>query len=170
MPVILKINLTGGPGLIDALQRKGPRIVQVLTSKLNALLFTLQSYIVSEKLSGQMLKRGTGALSASVRIIPAEFNATNIIGGIESSGGPAFYGKFFEIESAGGTGGTKAHTIMAVKARALRFVMGGEVYFRKSVLHPGFAARPFMTSSLAENAEAIKSELQAALDKEILEP
>lgn len=166
----LEIKLTGGPELIDALEHKGPRIVQVLMSKVNALLFQLQSYIVGQKLSGQMLQRRSGKLAGSIRAVPAILDGANIVGSVEGAGGPAFYGKFFEVESAGGTGGTKAHPIFAVKARALRFIWHGNVHFAKSVQHPGFAARPFMTTSLMENAEKIRTELQAALDKEVQAP
>jgi hypothetical protein len=167
MADLLRITLEGGPQLVDAMQRKGPRITQVLMTKITAAMIMLSSYIVGQKLSGQMLKRRSGKLAGSVRAIPAEIEGTSIIGAVEAGGGPAFYGKFFELESAGGTGGTKPHQIMAVKARALRFVMGGKVYFRKSVQHPGFAARPFMTTSLTENAEKIQTDLQTALNEEI---
>jgi hypothetical protein len=170
MASLLEIKLTGGPELIDAMQRKGPRIVQVLMSKVNALLFQLQSFIVGQKLSGQMLQRRTGKLAGSIRAVPAILDGASITGSVEGAGGPAFYGKFFEVETAGGTGGTRAHQITAVKARALRFLWHGNVHFAKSVQHPGFAARPFMTSSLLENADKIRTELQAALDKEVQAP
>lgn len=164
---VLRITINVPKPVMEA---KGPRIVQVLATKLTALMIQLQSYIIGQKLSGQMLHRRIGVLAGSIRAIPAIFEGTTIRGAVEGAGGPAFYGKFFELESAGGTGGTKAHAIVAVKARALRFVMGGQIYFRKSVQHPGFAARPFMSTSLTENAADIEAQLNAAVSQVIQEP
>lgn len=170
MAELLKITLQGGPELVAAIQKKGPRIIEVLRTKITAAMIQLSSYIISQKLHGQMLQHRSGKLAGSIRAIPAVFEGASIIGSVEGGGGPAFYGKFFELESAGGTGGTKPHAIFAVKARALRFVMGGNIHFAKSVQHPGFAARPFMTTSLSENADKIQTDLQAALDAEIQKP
>ncbi len=155
---ILNISFTTRPEVITALQTKGTRIVQVLTVQLNKLMFMLQSYIAGQKLSGQVLKVQTGVLRASVRAIPATLEGTNILAGVESSGGPSWYGKIHEY------GGSHAYSIVAVKARALRFVMGGRVVFAKRVLHPAIAARPFMRPSLEENADQIRAELNAAIN------
>ena len=40
--------------------------------------------------------------------------------------------------------GTRPHVISAVRAKFLRFTIGGTTYFRRSVYHPGTAPRPFM--------------------------
>lgn len=161
---MLKITLSGGEKLIEALKTKPVTIVSVLTGKLNALLFQLQSYIVSKKLSGQVLHRRTGVLSGSVRVIPATVAGASIIGGVEAAGGPAFYGAIHEL------GGTSSYQIVAVKARALAFMVNGKKIFATRVTHPAIKARPFMSTSLAENAENIKTELQAALDVELSKP
>jgi hypothetical protein len=158
---ILKIDLTGGPELVDALQRKGPRVLQVLATKLSGLMLMLESK-VKMKLSGQVLKVRTGVLRASVHAIPVQVQGNTIVGAIESSGGPAMYGRFLEY-------GSRPHEIFAVKARALRFVVGGKVRFAKMVAHPGTAPHSFMQSSLNESADSIRTALQAALNKVIAE-
>lgn len=157
--------------LVESLRAKGPNIVRILMTKVNSLMIQLQSYIVAEKLSGQYLKRRTGKLAGSIRFIPATLEGTKIIGAVEGAGSASWYGKLYEYETAGGTGGVPhSWEIVATNARALNFVMSGRDVFVKSVTHPGLALRPFMTDSLNENADRIAGELQAAIDEEINQP
>jgi hypothetical protein len=169
---VLRISFNGSDErLIAALRSKPGAIFRVLTTKLSALMFQLQAKIVTEKLSGQFLNRQRGKLAGSVRALPTVQEGSKIIGGIEGGGSTAFYGKFYELESAGGTPyrGT-AWTIMATKARALRFVVGNKVAFAKSVTHPPGVVKPFMSSTMTENEEMIRAELQAALEGELEKP
>lgn len=46
--------------------------------------------------------------------------------------------------------GTRAHT------HTLRFLVGGEVLYRKMVKHPGTAPRPFMTEARRKGQEAVE--------------
>lgn len=46
--------------------------------------------------------------------------------------------------------GTRPHTIRPKKAKALRFVVGGQVVYAKLVHHPGTKARPFLDRALRE--------------------
>ncbi len=162
---MLNISFEGSDvRVVEVLQSKGPQIIQVLTTKLNQLMLQLRSYIVSSKLSGQYLKRRTGILAGSVNVVPATFQGTQIVAGVEAGSGPAFYGKFYEEISAGGTGGTAAFQVFATKARALAFMMDGKRVFARSVMHPAMATRPFMTSALEEKAAEIEAGLRAAVD------
>lgn len=45
-------------------------------------------------------------------------------------------------------GGTKRHRIRARRAKYLRFEVGGEVLFRKEVMHPGTKANNFLRRAL----------------------
>jgi hypothetical protein len=147
--------------LIASLKAKAPQLIQVLTSKLTALMAQLQRYIVTQKLSGQVLKRRTGILAGSVTLIPIKVQGNRILGGIDAAAGPAFYGNVHEY------GGEKEYPITAVKARALAFMVDGKKVFAKSVRHPALMARPFMSTSLAEQSAAIQEQLQAALISEV---
>lgn len=158
---ILKFSLAGGQELVRTLRAKPLRVYQVLSTKMNALLYQLSSYIASQKLSGQVLKRQSGILAASIRVIPATSQGGRIRGFVEGGGSSAFYGNFHEY------GVNKSWAIIATKQRALRFMVDGKVTFAKSVVHGPLAARPFMSPSLAENQESIREQLQAALDAEI---
>src|SRR6266850_252537 len=104
---MLKISFLDGSDtrLVQQLRAKGPNIIAVLIGKLNELMIQLQSYIVTQKLSGQSLRRRTGVLAGSIRYIPATLEGTKIVGGVQGAGGPAWYGKLYEYTSAGGTGG-----------------------------------------------------------------
>jgi hypothetical protein len=44
--------------------------------------------------------------------------------------------------------GSRPHVIRARRRKALRFVVNGRVYFRRSVLHPGTRGSGFLTRSL----------------------
>src|SRR5258708_833231 len=96
--LMLKISFLGGSDQrrVEGLRPKGRVIIQVLMTKLNALIFILQSYIVPQKLSGQVLNRRTGVLAGSVREIPAVLEGTKIVAAVEAAGGPAFYGAVHE--------------------------------------------------------------------------
>lgn len=157
--------------LVEGLRTKGPTIVQVLMSKLNELMIQLQSYIVAQKLSGQKLVRRSGKLAGSIRYIPAVLEGTTIKGAVEGAGGPAWYGKLFEDEDAGGTGGVPhPWQITATKARALSFMVSGKRVYAVRVTHPPMAARPFMSPALEENAVDIETQLRVALDEELSRP
>ena len=161
---LLEIKLKSDPQkLVAALRAKPLAIVNALESRLNAVLMQLASYIVGRKLSGQMLARRTGILAGSVHTEPAKTVGTQSIGKVVAGEGPAFYGTILES-------GSRAHQIFAVKARALAFVTNGKQVFARSVFHPGIAARPFMRTSLEENAVDIRAQLQAALDAELKRP
>jgi hypothetical protein len=157
MPDTLKITMQNDATLIAKLRAAGPRIIQVITNKMNALMFLLEGKIKSEKLSGQVLQRRSGILSGSVRAIPAALEGTNIVGGVTAGGGAAMYASVQEY------GGTHAYPVFAVKARALAFLMDGKQVFAKRVMHPPLPARSYMRSSLEENSAKIKSELQQSI-------
>jgi hypothetical protein len=78
-----------------------------------------------------------------------------------AGGGPAFYGAVHEF------GGNHAYPIVATKARALAFMQHGRQVYAKSVMHPPARQRAFMGPTLAENAEFIRSELEATLREEM---
>ena len=116
--------------LLVKLQGMSPRLTAVLGTKLRALMFMLQSKIVSEKLSGQVLHRRTGILAGSVRALPVTVAGDTISSGVASNSEPAFYGRIHEV------GGSRAYQVMATKSRALAFMMNGKQVVAKSVIRP----------------------------------
>lgn len=59
--------------------------------------------------------------------------------------------------------GAQAHAITAQNARALKFVTGD---FRKSVFHPGFAARPFLRPAKDQAGDAARRKFAQRLEQE----
>jgi hypothetical protein len=156
----LEFSISGDKELVRWLKEKGPRIAQVLTSRVNILLRSLAAYIIQEKLSGQVLEKRTGTLQRSVTWTRAQYSGGRITGGsVQAGGGPAFYGSIHEF------GGDRAYQIMAVRGRALRFISGGETVFRQSVTHPRIKTRSFFFSSVREYMSEFNSELQDAVNE-----
>ena len=148
-----------------ALKSRPQEIVSALTGRLNRVMTMLASYIVREKLSGQILRRRTGILAGSVHAVPATIQGTQIIGKVVAGEGPSnLYAAVHEY------GGSRAYEIMSVKSRALAFMMDGRMRFFSRVNHPATMARPFMAPSLQENESSIREQLQQALDEELERP
>ncbi len=160
---LLRISLKSDPRkLVDALRRKPEEIVFALRNSLNSALLMLERFIKTQKLSGQVLHRRTGALANAVHTNLARVEGRTIRGEVTAAGSPAsLYGRVFEV------GGSGAYPILSVRARALKFVSGGETIFRKQVMHPQQMMRAFMRPSAEENAASIREQLQAALDAEL---
>lgn len=158
---MLKITLTGGERLIERLRTAPQRLLSVMATRLNIEMVRLQSKIVTEKLSGQVLHRRTGKLAGSIRVEPTTVEGTQLTASVLGAGGPAFYGAYHE------EGVSHAWQITAVNARALHFVSGGRDVYARSVMHPPLAMRAFMKPALEESAAGMKERLQAALDEEL---
>jgi hypothetical protein len=141
---------------VENLRANSDKILAALMDELNSLMLQLQSTIVGEKLHGQVLQQRTGKLAASIRVVPATLSGTELSASVEGGGGPAYYGKFLEY-------GTEPYDIVPVNAKALAFMMNGEMVFTRLVHHPGLPERSFMRSSLDEFQETIVQSLQATL-------
>ena len=69
---------------------------------------------------------------------------------------------FSGLESAGYVhNGTQPHDIWATRARALRFVLNGQIIYAKHVKHPGTTANPFFERA----ADRIKSDLPSLFSR-----
>ena len=79
-----------------SLRAKGPRIVQALKLRMDALMIKLQGYIQSQKLEGQVLHHRTGHLTGSIRAMPAVQEANTLTAEVLGGGGPIFYARIHE--------------------------------------------------------------------------
>jgi phage gpG-like protein len=133
-------------------------VQDALLDQADALRGALEDRI-QQKLSGEVLQARSGALAASI-ISSIENDESETSVSISSTGVP-----YAAIQEFGGK--TAAHAIVAVKAKALAFSMGGEQIFAKSVHHPGsiIPARSYLGSSLSEMSDEIEIGFkQAVLD------
>src|SRR5271165_3868165 len=105
---MLKIKLTGGDRLIEALKNKPSTIRSIVSMKMTALMYQLATFILAKKLTGSPLQTRTGKLAASVNVVPTSIQGEKITGAVEaaSESGPGFYGQFHE------KGGRSAYQIM----------------------------------------------------------
>lgn len=131
-------------------------VQDALLGQADALRGALEDRI-QQKLSGEVLETRSGALAASI-ISSIENDGSDISVSISSTGVP-----YAAIQEFGGK--TAAHDIVAVKAKALAFSMGGEQMFAKSVHHPGstIPARSYLGSSLSEMSDEIESGFKQAI-------
>ena len=127
-----------------------------LTRKITALRLMLEAR-VKMKLSGEVLNVRTGALRQSI-FSETVATESEIAGQIASSGDV----KYARIHEFGGT--TVPHDIFPRKGQALKFMVGAETVFAKSVRHPGsvMPERNFMRSALAEMKDEIVAEITKA--------
>ena len=140
---------TNGSDLSVALRARGLSLVPNMIDAMNKESIGLASYIVENKLSGQVLNRRSGKLIASTQPIPAYMDGTSIKAGVESAGGEAWYGKIHEF------GGI--FTYLRPKRKH-----GFGTY---TTLH--FAERSFMRSSASEQGEGIIDRLSAVMKQQV---
>ena len=114
---------------------------------------------IKRNLSGDVLATRSGALLNSIST-DLEDDGSDVTVTAESSGVP--YAAILEYG-----GKTSAHEIVATKAKALSFIVGGEQRFAKVVHHPGATIRAYgyMGGALA----ALKDEIRSGLKDAVLE-
>ena len=112
---------------------------------------------IQRKLSGEILQIRSGALAASISsAIGNDEGGTS--GSISSAGVP-----YAAIQEFGGK--TAAHDIIAVKAKALAFRVGGDKVFARVVHHPGstIPSHSYFGSALMEMHDEIESGFKQAI-------
>jgi phage gpG-like protein len=153
---MLSISAEGLDALQARLDGYPAALASGLAERANSLAGALVDKVKYEKLAGEVLNAGSGALSAS---IAAEISSE----GEEISATVGSYGevKYAAIQEYGGR--TAAHEILPDKAQALAFLAGGAMHFARRVEHPGsmIPERSYLRSSLEEMASDIESSLAA---------
>jgi len=155
---MLSISLQGDQALIAKIGRMPDSLYRAMKAKLLALALKLQRKIVTEKLSGQVLHKRTGALASSIDhkwISESKNNLIIAVGSLKSV-------PYAAIHEFGGT--TRPHIIEPVKAEVLAFVAGGKQRFAKIVHHPGskIPERSYIRSSLEEMKDEIVEGIKEA--------
>lgn len=155
---MITVALVGDRKVVAQLKAIPVAVAVQLLAKVYSISIMLQSYIRSDKLSGQVLNVRSGALRRSIN-----FKVTNdgkeVTGTVFSSGDVKYAG----IHEFGGT--TKPHVILPRKAEALAFMFAGKMQFAKKVNHPGsvMPERSFMRSALSDKQQEISLQLKEAV-------
>lgn len=156
---MFKIELKGDQELIARIDAAPENFRREMTKEVTAILLLLEGHIKNNKLSGQVLHVRSGDLRRSVHaVLPVTQTARGVMGRVAQSGDV----KYGAIHEFGGV--TSPHDIVATKAKALAFMMGGKQVFFKKVHHPGskIPERSYMRSGLADLRDVIVDRLQRA--------
>lgn len=149
-----------GLAALDRFRTRSTRLQAALVDKFNELNARLAERIQTRKLLGQVLQYRTGTLFRSVSVIPATLQGSVVSGGVESSGGPAWYGRLHEL----GRPGTYPIPALANNRKVLHFYVDGREFFRRSVLFGsrtgGLKERSFMRSTQDEMRAEMTAEIE----------
>lgn len=156
----IELQVDGDLDVTLKLQSLPDRLRDELYTAMKTVMFDLQSYIQTNKLSGQVLNRRSGTLSRSFTNDVEQ--GENIIEGTTGPNTP-----YARIQEYGGQ--TAPHVIEARNVKALMFTAGGKTLFRRLVHHPGsrIPERSYMRTALAENINTIRNQLNDAVKKAI---
>src|SRR5688572_24314572 len=91
----LTFRIVGSQAVADGLNRRAARVQTAAMKAMQTLVTGLESHIVREKLSGQVLHRRSGVLSGAVHGIAGIGPGGRILGRV-SVGRQAWYGKIHE--------------------------------------------------------------------------
>ncbi len=155
---MLSISAPDLPKLAAHFDAMPAQVQAALSAKAAQLAQALAAHVTDDKLSGQLLKIRTGSLRASIGSEVA-LDGDQVAARVFSAGDV----KYAAIQEYGGR--TAPHDIVPQKAKALAFLAGGKTVFARIVHHPGSAIpeRSYLRSALADMAEEIIEELQAAV-------
>ena len=151
---MFSITLKGDTELIAAFDDLPIAAQAALSAKVAEQTMNLATYIISQKLSGQVLQRRSGALSNSI-FVEGSAEGAKVTGYVKQSG-DVKYGRIHEYGFSGSE---------TVKAHMRTVLFGREV---APYLVPSFTRqmnmpeRSFMRSSLRENAAEIEAGLKKA--------
>ena len=188
-----------GEAVADKMRRAPFASMVNLAKQMTIEMEALRSYVVNNKLRGQVLNSKQGTIIDSVQATGTTTEGAKVTGGIEPGGGPAFYAVFFE------KGGKGQYPIFPRVKKALAFLTpsqtivprnqavvnemwngfgrGGSAKSRAiakfrayngtvvaSVNHPAVPPLPFMGPSYEENKDGIAARLKMSVLKGLVDP
>lgn len=152
---MFNLTLVGDRELVGRLQAMPATVARALYGKVQFYAIKLQGYIITNKLSGQVLNKRSGDLKASIQQ-KVEASALAVYGIVYSSGDV----KYAAIHEFGFEGDVevKQHTRTMVfgKEAALPFSVG------PYTMHMKMPERSYMRSSLTDMREEISTGLKEA--------
>lgn len=152
---MLRVNIPKDQAIFVKLPQMAGKVRKNVLQATYRLAIELQSYIVRNKLSGQVLNKITGNLQQSIQQNVIE-GATEIRGEVFSAGDVKYAG----IHEFGGV----IHHPGSDKFQAFQGKSGGMVFTNKTAAHLiPMPERSFMRSSLAENKIHIQDTYEDAV-------
>lgn len=157
--------LVGDKALIARLGDVSMRMKAEVDTTVQKLGYALQARVQTNYLTGQVLKVRTGRLRSSIAQGSGDSRSrfeSTAEKAIAYVGTNVTYGVAWEK-------GLPARDVAPVRAKALRFEIGGEVIFRKRVHIPAQPPRQFLEPALRDLRPTIVYELGQALKRGMLE-
>jgi len=150
---MFKVEVLGGAEVLKKIDQIEPQIRKSLLATITILSFQLQAKVVSEKLSGQVLKTRTGTLRRSIAT-----NVTNLSGSMTGRVGTNVdYGLIHEY-------GFKGNVTVDGHLRQIKKAWGRSItYVRTHQRKANYPVRSFLRSALREMKPMIKIEIDKAI-------
>jgi hypothetical protein len=159
MPGSFYFKFEGNVELIEKFLAAPQKVMSTVAVALDQMM-QLVAFRAKANLSGNILKTRTGGLRDSIHATKTDIEGdVKVFASVESDEEHSKYGLLHEET------GSRAHKIFPSNAQALHFFWEkiGEEAYLKSVNHPGFPARPFLTPALMETIPEIESAIEVAL-------
>jgi hypothetical protein len=151
---MISVEIEGDAAVVAHLNEIPPRLKASLAKTIAFLGAELQQ-IVRGNLSGRVLKARSGKLLGSVALAVSE-TGTGATATVSAGGAAAPYARFHEY-------GVGHPWLIQAHGRALRFMVGDQLVFARSVRHPGLPERSFLRSALREMEPQIRTQIEIAV-------
>jgi len=152
---MIRIQLVGNDRVEARFASLSQRARQSLVDAMKRQWFNLQAHVVSEKLSGQVLRRRTGNLASSINADSSfEDGGSEIVGKV---GTKVVYGGVHEY---GGAVNVQAHTRNITQVFG-RPVTPTEVFVRSHTVN--YPERSFLRSSIADLSSQIRADMERSV-------
>lgn len=157
---MIRGTLVGDRELVARIAAVPQRLKTEVDRLTDALGLRLQASVQRDYLTGQVLRVRTNRLRGSItrgaQDSRSRFESTPVTA-FAYVGTNVSYGRTWEYD------GIPAHDVVPIRAKALRFEIGGQVLFRKRVHIPAQGPRPFLAPALQAMAPMIISSYRALL-------
>ncbi len=152
---MIKIELVGTDKVVARFAAMPQKVRQALVDAMKRQWFALQAHVVSQKLSGQVLRRRTGNLASSINVDSSfQEGDQEIVGSV---GTKVIYGA---VHENGGTVRVGAHTRTITQVFG-RPVTPTEVFVKAhNAIYP---QRSFLRSSIQDRAGQIRADIEQSV-------
>jgi len=156
-------DITGDRALGVRLNSITPGVRKSVTTAMLRITIDLQSHIARNKLAGQLLKRRTGTLAASIqhKVVSTTDGVTGIVGSRVNQGAPLAYANVLE-NGFDGTVTVKAH-LRNIKEAFGKQIAPREVQVASHSARRHIKAYKYMASAMAEKRDGYMEQLRKAV-------
>lgn len=162
------INITGvvtGEKNVQArFERTSPRVRESLTREVLRVVIDLQGYVARNKLAGQLLKRRTGTLAASIqhRVVSTTSSVTGAVGSRINESAPLSYARIHE-DGFDGTVTVREHLRMMTTAFGHPVKNPRKITVGAHTAQRHVRAKHYLSGSLAERRDQYLAQLDRAV-------